>query len=176
MSGVNMDSIVIGFSKPKKWFEPFSWLIRLGTWSPFSHAYVKYYNSYVCRWEVFQASGLKVNFIGQAMFDSEEDIYAEFEIPISAATKLSVIQFAIDNVGSSYAVGQIFGFPLVWFMSFFGKKIRNPFYNGSNYFCSELVTDVLKEIKSVGDQMDPGTATPKDVYLYLLSKGYKVIA
>src|SRR5271166_1592644 len=101
-----MDEIIIGFSKPKAWFEPFSWLIRLVTWSPISHAYIKYYNSYADRWEVFQASGLKVNFIGSIMFDSVENIYAEFTIPVQSTTKQGVVQGAVDKCGSSYGLGQ----------------------------------------------------------------------
>jgi hypothetical protein len=169
-----MNSIIIGFSRPSSFFVPFSWLIRLATWCPFSHTYIKYTNSYANRNEIFQASGLKVNFIGQSMFDTEEDIYAEFNIPISDATKLSTIQFAIDNVGSSYAIGQVLGFPIVWFMALFGKKIKNPFYSGSNYFCSELVCDILNEIN--GSDLDASTMSPKDVYNYLVSKGYQPVS
>ncbi len=166
-----MDTIIVGFSKPAAFFEPFSWLIRLATWSPFSHAYIRYENSYADRNEIFQASGLVLNFIGETLFDTKEDIYAEFSIPISEATKLKTIQFAIDNVGKPYAMGQIVGFPIVWFMGLFGKKINNPFYSGGNYFCSELVCDVLNEIN--GTTLDSSVMTPKDAYTYLISKGYK---
>ena len=166
-----MDSIVVGFSKPNGWFEPFSWLIRLMTWCSFSHAYIKYYNSYADRWITFQASGLAVNFMGQIMFDGKEDIYAEFEIPISEATKLKTVQFAIDNVGAPYAIGQILGFPIVWFMSWFGKKISNPLYSGSNYFCSELVSDVINEIEA--GKLNASVMTPKDLYNWIVSKGYQ---
>lgn len=170
-----MDSIVIGFSKPKAWYMPFSWLIRLVTWCEFSHVYVRYEDNYANRDIVYQASGLKVNFIAQPMFDSEEDVYAEFIIPISDKTKLSTVQFAIDNVGSPYGVMQIVGFAWVMLANIFGKRVKNPFYSGSSFFCSEIVTDILEEIKSVDDTMDPSTATPKDVYEFLLSKGYKPI-
>jgi hypothetical protein len=168
-----MNNIIIGFSKPKAWLEPFSWLIRLFTWCPFSHVYIKYYNPYALRWSVFQASCLKVNFMGQEMFNGMEDIYAEFSIPVSDAAKLRTVQFAIDNVGDPYAVAQILGFPIVWFMDLFGKKIQNPFYSSSNYFCSEMVCDILNEIN--GTSLDCSTMTPKDVYKYLICKGFKHI-
>ena len=108
-----MDQIIIGFSRPKGWFEPFSWLIRLVTWSNISHAYIKYYNSYAQRWEVYQASGLKVNFIGNLLFNTNEIIVKEFQVPISTITKLKTIQFAIDNCGKSYAISQIVGMGFV---------------------------------------------------------------
>lgn len=169
-----MNNIVIGFSKPKSIWVPFAWLIRLFTWCPFSHAYIRYENTYANRNVVFQASGLKVNYMGQPMFDGEEDVYAEFNISVSDATKLGVIQFAIDNVGAPYAVGQILGFPIVWLMGMFGKKIKNPFYSGSNYFCSEMVCDILNEIN--GTTLDCSVMTPKDVYEYVLSKGYRPVS
>lgn len=170
---IAVKNIVVGFSKPKSVWVPFAWLIRLVTWCPFSHTYIRYENTYANRNVVFQASGLKVNYMGQTMFDGEEDVYAEFNIPISDAAKLSTVQFAIDSVGSPYAVGQILGFPIVWFVALFGKKIKNPFYSGSNYFCSEMVADILNEIN--GSELDSSVMTPKDVYQYLLKKGYKPV-
>jgi hypothetical protein len=170
------DSIIVGFSNPKKWWMPFSLLIRLVTWCKFSHAYIRYENTYAKRSEVFQAKGLLLNFIGQTLFDAEENVYAEFEIPISKKTKLKTVKFAIDNVGKPYAVIQIIGFVWVMLANLFGQRVRNPFYSKSSYFCSELVTTVLDDIKSVDDDMDPSTATPKDVYEFLIKNGYKPIS
>ena len=171
-----MDSIVVGFSRPKAWFEPFSWLIRIAEgnpikWCPYSHAYIRYYNSYADRWEIFQASGMKVNLIGSTMFDAAENIYAEFEVPITAATKQLVVQGAVDKVGSPYGVGQIFGFGWVMFMRLFGKSVKNPFYSASSFVCSELTADILNEIN--GTTLDSSTMSPKDVCEYMLAKGYK---
>ena len=168
-----MDSIVVGFSKPKGWFEPFSWLIRLVTWSAYSHAYIKYYNSYASRWEIFQASGLKVNFVGATLFDSEEVICKEFTIPITTQAKLELVQFAIDNVGKPYGVGQIFGILWVLFMRAFGIKVKNPFASSSSDFCSELTEEVLNKIVGEGDPLDPSASTPKDLCVFLESKGLK---
>lgn len=168
-----MDEIIIGFSKPKSWLSPFSWLIRLATWSKFSHAYVRYYNKDLDRWIIFQASGLKVNLIGQTMFDDAEDVYEEYSIPISCDTKQSVLQNAIDKLGAPYGIWQIFGFALVLLVGVFGKSIKNPFYSGSSYFCSELVADILMEI-SLGN-LDSSNMSPKDIRNFLVSKGLKPI-
>jgi hypothetical protein len=169
----NCNTIIVGFSKPNGWFEPFSWLIRLVTWSAFSHAYIRYYDAYAGRWVIYQASGLKVNFMGQTMFDSAEDIYAEFEVSILDATKQGVVQKAIDKVGSPYGIGQIVGFGWVLFMRLFGKTVANPLYSPSSFVCSELVSDILIEINA--GNLDPSTMTPKDVYNFILSKGYIAI-
>jgi hypothetical protein len=169
-----MSSIVVGFSRPKKWFVPFSWLIRLATKSKFSHTYICFYYKDYKRWVVYQASGLKVNFISKKMFSSLELVAEEFLIPINKKTKLKVIQKAIDKCGSPYGVGQIFGFSLVLFMRLFGKSIKNPFYSKSSYVCSELVGDILKEIHvKNSEKLDPSVMTPKDVYAYLKSNNYK---
>ena len=149
-----MNNIVIGFSRPNGWFEPFSWLIRLVTWSSYSHVY----------------------FIGQPLFNSEEIIYKEFQVPISDAAKLSTVQFAIDNCGQPYAVGQVVGFGWVLLMRLFGKKVKNPFYSNSSFFCSELVGDVLNQIIEKGDAIDPSTASPKDIYNFMISKGYQPLS
>ncbi len=166
-----MNQIIVGFSRPSGWFEPFSWLIRLVTWSSYSHAYIKYYNPYADRWEIFQASGLKVNFIGNAMFNSEEIICGEFQIPISDATKLSTVQYAIDKVGSPYGIGQVVGFGWVLLMRLFGKNVKNPLHSASSFVCSELVGDILEEI-GVANGIDPSTMSPKDIYNLVVSKGF----
>ena len=168
-----MDQIIIGFSRPSGWFEPFSWLIRLVTRSPYSHVYIKYYNPYANRWEIFQASGLKVNFVGQALFNSQEIIYKEFVIPVSAQTKLATVQFAIDNVGKPYGIGQIAGIGWVLLMRVFGKRVANPFYSGSSYFCSEVTEAWMNEIARQDDPMEIGTADPTDICNFLESKGFQ---
>jgi hypothetical protein len=168
-----MNQIIVGFSRPKAWLEPFSWLIRLVCWAPYSHTYIRFYSATYDRWLIYQASGLKVNFIGQTMFNQLEDVCDEFTVPVCSKTITNTVKRAIDNCGSPYGISQIVGLGWVLFMKIFGKNVKNPFYSGSSYFCSELVTDILTEIKSVDDEMDPSTATPKDVYDFLISKGFK---
>lgn len=169
-----MDSLIIGFSRPKAFFEPFSWVIRLVTMAPMSHAYIRYYDSYTQRSIIFQASGLKVNLIGQTAFDAAEDVIAEFEIPISAETKQKIVQGAIDKLGSPYGMMQVFGVLWVLLMRLFGKTVANPLYSATSFFCSELTDDELEEI-GMGD-LDPAGATPKDLYNFLIAKGLKPIS
>lgn len=166
------DSITIGFSHPKAWFVPFAWLICLCTKSKFSHAYIQYYNPYANRQEIFQASGLLCNFVGLTIFNGKENVEAQFQIPITTATKLATVQFAIDNVGLPYGMGQVFGYAYVLFMRLFGKKVKNPWATDSSFFCSELVATILQEIIQPGDSIDPSTMSPQDIYNFLISKGY----
>jgi hypothetical protein len=168
-----MSNIIVGFSRPKGLFEPFSWLIRVVEWTPYSHTYIRFYSQTYDRWLVYQASGLKVNFIGWSKFESVEHIYAEFTIPISDQAMIGTVENAIDICGAPYGVGQIIGFGWVLLVRAFGKTVKNPFYSGSSFFCSELVSDVLADIKSVSDTMDPSAAGPREVYNFLMTKGYK---
>lgn len=169
-----MDKIIIGFSRPKSGFQPFSWLIRGVQRTPYSHTYIKYYNSFADRWTIYQASGTKVNYIGDARFSDIEMICAEFEIEVTTATKKKTIQYAIDRMGTPYGVKQILGIGAVLTARTFGKKIKNPFADGNaTMVCSELVTDILQEILQQGDTLDPDTAMPVDVYNLMISRGYK---
>ena len=108
------------------------------------------------------------------MFDSIENVCAEFSIPVSAATKQKIVQGAFDKIGSPYAVGQILGFGWVLLMRLFGKKVTNPLYSTSSFFCSEMADEDLNEMGLNG--LDPSAVSPKDVYLFLLSKGFKPIS
>jgi hypothetical protein len=171
-----MNEIIIGFSRPKAWLEPFSWLIRLITWSSFSHAYIRFYDTEYNRWLIFQASGAKVNFIGMTMFDGLENIYEEFNVPISDLTKKVVVQSAIDICGSPYGVGQIIGFGWVLLARLFGKKVKNPFASNSSFVCSELVAEILIEIdKEDSGTLDPSTMSPQDLYNFMIEKGYQPV-
>lgn len=164
------DSIVFGFSRPSNLFPPplFAWLIMLFDWSNFSHSYIRFHSDAYDRDLVYQASGLKVNFIGWTMFQSEEVIVHEFQIPISTETKMKIVQYAIDNVGTPYALGAALGIVLVKITALFGKKIKNPI-SQKGYWCSEVAAIVL------GDYMDAPitpdqarTMTPTDVCNFLL--------
>lgn len=170
-----MDNIIIGFSRPKAFFEPFSWLIRLVMQTEYSHAYIKYYDKYADRWLIGQASGLKVNIVGETYFDSEEVIYAEFQLPITKKKKKELVQFIIDNTGKPYGVGQIFGFAWILFMRMFGKKVANPFASNTSWFCSEFAESAMDQIMDEGDTMQPSTADPRDLYEFIVSKGFKSV-
>lgn len=171
-----MNSIIVGFSRPKGGFQPFSWLIRLLTWSPYSHAYIRFYSQSYNRWLIYQASGTKVNFIGAIMFDGAELVYEEFNVPVSDLTRKTTIQRAVDVCGSPYGVKEIIGFGAVLIMRVFGKKISNPLSDSKTYVCSELVADILREIDAEdAGELDPSAMSPKDVYNFMIEKGFQPV-
>ena len=165
-----MDKIIVGFSRPAKWFVPFSWLIRLVDGTPYSHVYIRFYSDAYERWLVYQASGTRVNFIEWSRFEGQEIILDEFVIPVSTETKTDVIRFAIDNVGAPYGVLEVFGLAWVRFMMVFGKRVRNPFKDGeSSFVCCELVSLILNEYDSQWRKLDTEGIFPSDVYKNLSS-------
>jgi len=163
-----MDKIIIGFSRPRAWFSPFSWLICAVDRSPFSHVYFVVHSDEYDRDLVFQASGLYVNFFSHAIFDSREIVHREFVIPISTETKTRVMQFTMDSVGLRYGLAGALGIGWVKLCALFGKRVVNPFdRSGSTYWCSKIAARVMVEF--LGDKIDgdPCSMTPTDLYNYL---------
>lgn len=175
-----MDEIIIGFSRPKGWFEPFSWLIRMseGTpfkWAPYSHAYIRFYSQEYDRWIIAQASGLKVNFIGQTLFDSLEMIGEEYKVPVTTAVKTALVQNAVDLCGLPYGMGQVIGIPWVDFVGLFGKQIKNPFASNKSFYCSEFVEYLAENDLTDGSSLDPATCTPMKLLAFLIAQNYAKI-
>jgi hypothetical protein len=163
-----MDSIVIGFSKPAAWFAPFSWLIRLAYWSPFSHSYIRVQLNGLSENIVIQASGLVVNFIGEPLFDTKENIYKEFAFPIK--DKKALLQFAINQLGKPYSISGILGMALVRLGQLVGIKISNPFqYDQSSDFCSEMVAYILENYEGVKITQPVANLAPADLYKIVAS-------
>ena len=158
-----MAQLVVGFSKPKSWLEPFSWLIRLVTWSPVSHAYIKLSLGELDKKIIFQASGLVVNMIGEDLFDLKENIYKEFTLDIADAKHKEILQYAIDQLGQPYNFKGVLGMAVVRIGKLLGRKWNNPFgYNSSGAFCSELVAYILETYDNVSFA-DVADESPADV-------------
>lgn len=167
-----MRKLVVGFSKPKSGFVPFSEAIRWVCRTKFSHTYIKFKSDSFDRVLVYQASGLAVNFVGETRFKEQEVIVAEFEFEVSDSTFNRTMQFAIDRAGVPYGISQIFGILYVKALALFGVKAKNPFPNGnSNYVCSELVAQILKEIIGLEVEQDLDLIDPKEVF-ELLQKNH----
>ena len=159
-----MKTIKVGFSRPKSWFVPFSWLIRLFLWTPYSHVYVKYHSDSLDRDIIYQASGLKVNFVGNTLFQTEELVVKEFSLNIPDDFYNKMLQESVDEAGVPYSMMQIFntlGY-LLFKTEFFKNKI-------AGYDCSRLVAQIL-EIDPQYNLPPLSIVTPKDVYNYLEKK------
>ena len=163
-----MNSIVIGFSRPKK-FSFFSRLIRLVENTKYSHVYIKFYSITYDRTLVYQASGLAVNFIEENNFNKNDLTINEFQVPL-ADDSIQLIQFCIDKVGTPYAMSQIFGIGLYLLLKLFGINIKNILgANKSKLICSELAEIILNNFTNDKINIDPNLVIPKNIYDILSS-------
>jgi len=165
-----MNRIKVGFSAPRKWWKPFSLIIRLVDWTSYSHVYVSFYSNKYERRLVYQASSLFVNFFGPTMFAEEAIVIREFDLEISDEAYKRFMQFAVDNAGCPYDLLSVFGIAVVKVAALFGKKIPNPFGNRKGvFFCSELVGAILTEVLGKNLDMNIDAMTPKDIYKYMVA-------
>jgi uncharacterized protein YycO len=163
---ISQKTIIIGFSKPKKW-KLFAKLIMIGYGKPYDHVYFKVHSDKYDRDLIYQASHLMVNFMGLAVFESENIIVKEFVLELSENSRDKVMKFAIDNVGKPYDIKGVFGLAIVRFFELLGKKIKNPFKStGSSYYCSELVAQILSDMGE-NIQGDISDLSPRDIYYYV---------
>ncbi len=138
--------IIIGFSKPRGKFKPFSWAIRLVEGTPYSHVYIRTHSDKLDVDLIYQASGAQVNFMGLQHFNNHAIRLFEFEHEIPDQTYDAFMRWAIINSGADYSIKQPLGILLI---KMFNLK-RNPFANGSfAWVCSELAGFVLSSFLEV---------------------------
>lgn len=139
-----MKKMWVGFSKPRGWFKPFSWAIRLIEGTPYSHVYFRMYSENLDVDLIYQASGTQVNFVGLQHFEDHAICLAEFEVPdIDQADYRTFMREAIKSAGADYSKKQPLGILLI---RVFNLR-KNPFKNGkAAWVCSELVGYGLSKV------------------------------
>ncbi len=164
-----MSEIIIGFSRPRSFWAPFSWLIRaFDGFTPYSHTYIKVRSVKYERTLIYQASHTLVNFMGEIAFNDEALVIREFKLQVSDDAMKRVMTFAIDSAGLPYDLKSVFGLAIVKIARLFGKRIASPF-NGKGFFCSELVGAILVEQIGARVYLSLSTMTPRDIYEALAS-------
>lgn len=161
-----MSTVIIGFSRPKRFFAPFSWAIRaVDGFTPYSHTYIKVRSEKYDRDLIYQASHTMVNFMGKAAFDDEALVIREFPLQVSDETMKRVMTFAIDNAGQPYDLKSVCGIAMIKIARLFGKRLTaNPMGDGRGFFCSELVGSILVELIGTRLYLVISTMTPRDIY------------
>lgn len=141
-----MRTVVVGFSRPRAFFKPFSWAIRLVERTPYSHVYIRSRAERLGVDLIYQASGLQVNFMGLEHFKEQAHIVAEFEASLPEEKHDEFMRWAIINSGANYSTKQVLGILLI---KLFNLK-RNPFSNGRiAWVCSELVGFILSSFFNI---------------------------
>lgn len=162
-----MESIFIGFSKPKAIFVPYSWIIRLLQRTKYSHVYIRIPSLSLQRDLIYQASGSKVNFVGLKKFNDEEITVKEYSLQISSEIKTKILQYAIDNSGAKYGIISAIGVAWIIINSWFNRKITNPFKDGQKtFFCDELAGYIIEEI-GIDIPFNPENVGPKEIDQFL---------
>jgi hypothetical protein len=155
--------IKIGFSKPKKWFVPFSWAIRALYNTKYSHTYVRWYSSGVKVDVAYEASGTSVHFTCKEVFNKKTQIIHEYELDITREQYMSLLHWCMTNAGVSYGTKQAVG---IGIMKMFDLS-HNPLGDKNKQICSEVVAHILNEIKDLGIGVDFEKASPKDIKTFL---------
>ena len=161
-----MKKITIGFSRSSGKLPIFSWLIMLFQRTNYSHAYMKFNSDNIDRTIVFQASGLKVNFIGLELFKTKEIIVKEFEIEISDESFNNIMKYAVDRAGQPYSLLQIINTAIYMICR------KSPFDNQIiGWDCSKLMADMLEKELGYNITEDLDVISPKDLHDYLENYG-----
>lgn len=153
------DSLVIGFSKSIG-FKPFSWAIKWFDSTEYSHAYIKLNNRHFSDYDIYQASKGSVNHIVEKTFLEENEVIAEFSLPIDSAEKMKLINIIRYKLGRKYSYITVLGI----FLARFGIKWKALFDGENGYICSELIARVLKSSGKMPIDIDVDKATPKQLF------------
>lgn len=151
--------IIIGFSNSKG-FKPFSWLIRLFEGTNISHTYLKLSNRHFNDYDIYQASKGMVNHIVESNFLEDNNVIAEFSLPISSEEKMSILNDIRYRLGKPYSMTTVLGI----FLSKLGIKWAALYDGDKGYICSELVARILKASGKMPIDIDMDKATPRDLY------------
>lgn len=159
-----MNSILVGFSKPKMKFPILSWMIRLLENTKYSHVYIKWESDWLQRDIVYEASGMMVHFKEGTAFEEHAETVHLFDVECGLESKKKIIQKCMDYSGNPYGLKQLFGILIVKILRIFGKDIENPFADGNKtWVCSEIVSELLEELE-ITFPVNQDNITPKDIF------------
>ena len=161
-----MIEIQIGYSAPRKWFVPISWLIKLVEGTKHSHVFIRMRHSSGVEF-IYEASGTSVKFKNAEIFDADNETLCTYRIPITAAERKKAVSYFLSNAGKEYGFKQLVGLAL---MRVFRLK-KNPCSDGhASSVCVEEVVRFLKQALDVDTDLNPDSAGLQELD-ELLKKG-----
>lgn len=131
-------TVIIGFSKPRKW-KPFAALIIWwdqtyeGSTIEMSHSYTRFIGRAWERDFIYQAAGHKTHFMGSILFETINQVVEEYEIPVSKEAEAELGKVCVDREGKPYAVKQVAGqilINLARIVSLNRIRMSNPWADG----------------------------------------------
>ncbi len=163
----------VGFSTPRR-FNPFSWLIRTGTHSRASHAWLLVEDPTFQVRLVLEAHTTGFRLVTLARFARTNRIVALVRPahPIDAG-----LPEAGTWLGGDYDTRGVLGMAWVVFRRFFHLSPgKNPFRSAQALFCSEAVVRALKAARYPGsEELGDEDETPEDVLQFLERTGGEVV-
>lgn len=156
-----MRTMVVVFTKSKKTFPIFSWLIMLWTWKNFSHVALKVELPHIEKPMLFQASEGSVNYEYWDHFDKKHEIVEEVSIDIPDEIYSDLSKKRLMAAGEEYGFLQNVGIVLVDICKVVGLNIDNPWKRGKN--CSEIIYETVLKPMNPELDFDPNTVKPHHI-------------
>lgn len=155
-----MRKVYIEFTRPSRWFKPFSWAIKCIEGTSYSHVRLRFQKKSGLEM-VYEASGTSVKFIGPlALEDKKVDILHSYEYTITQAEFSKMIDLCVMHADLNYGYLQLLGILLV---RMFNLK-KNPLSQGrKSQVCSEIVGRFVQEILKIDIPVNLDIAGPKDI-------------
>lgn len=158
---MNAHKVYIVFSRPRKRFAWFSWLIRAVEGTKYSHVSLAWVVPNASVKIVVEAGGQKVRFFNYDLWSARNETVHELPMFVTKKEFAALQRWALTLVGTDYGVLQLLGIGLV---RLFGLR-KNPFANGrKSQVCAELVGQFLQDIIKWDITIDLEIAGPKDIY------------
>lgn len=156
-----MKRLYIEFTKPHSSYKKYpilSWIIRLLEGTEYSHVRLVWVNG-TNRKLVYEASGTSVKFVGTlAQKDKPVEVLDSYEIDIDTEEYRKLIDTCMKYADVSYGIKQLVGMGL----TYLPWVKTNPFADGrKSQVCSEIVGEVLREVKGVNIDESLDIAGPK---------------
>jgi uncharacterized protein YycO len=130
---------------------PFSWAIRVRTWSPYSHVdFILPNGKYLGA----------VPFKGVVIHDHTYPVEAFFEVEVTEEQHEKILKYALDQVGKGYD-----------YVGIFGYAIERNWQEDDKWFCSEFVAAAIQQVIPLFNEV-PSKISPRD--LAILSQFVKV--
>ena len=157
--------VTISFTRPKKFFKPLSWLIRVFDGLPglpvkYSHVALEWTCASLHMPIAYHASGANVHPINGNLFEPQIERTHQYKFVIEGDEIEKHARFYHKYTGTSYGQLQILGILLT--------KLKltksNPFTDGTrSQVCSEVVGNWLLEVKGIDIGSSLDEAGPKKI-------------
>lgn len=159
----------IVFTKSKKLFPIFSWIVRLWTWKSYSH--VAIHKKILGENMFYQSNDSKVNYEHATTFNKKHEIVKVYCILIPHNLQQDIAIACLRESGKPYAALQNMGIAILDILNLLNIKIKNPWKKGKN--CSEIIYETI--LKRLHPDLDynPDTIKPHHIEQILIDKGYK---